>query len=93
MIRVGKIMIDPDSIDTILQENIAKTNKGNVPDKIRGITYIQIIYKSGVVKNFTSEEIGLSYFDFLEALEREIKKSNDKKMFKLIAALKPNNNG
>ena len=50
MIKVGKILIDPNSIDTILCLN----PKFNVPDRERGIHRIQIIYKSGVVKNTTS---------------------------------------
>lgn len=86
-------MIDPDSIDTILLENVAKEYKGNVPDKVRGTAYIQIIYKSGVVKNFVFSEIGMSYDDFLDAIEQETKKAENKKLFKILAALKSNDNG
>ena len=56
MIKVGKILIDPNSIDTIL----CLDPKFNAPDRERGIHRIQIIYKSGVVKNTTSSEVAIT---------------------------------
>lgn len=87
MIRVGNILIDPDSIDTVLNEN-----KGHLPDKQRGIHYIQIIYKSGVVKNITSQEIGMSYPDFINELMEAKQKAEDRKIFKLMAAIQSRQN-
>ena len=50
MIKIGNILIDPDSIVTILKDKDA----------------IQIIYKNGDVKNFASSSIRIPYTQFLD---------------------------
>ena len=63
MIKVGNILIDPNDISSIhLDMKPTPTS-----DRDRGFHHIQIIYKSGVVKNFTSAEIGMSYSDFVNS--------------------------
>ena len=77
MIKIGNILIDYDSIDTVLK---------TVPaDRERGVEYIQVIYKSGVVKNIKSYELGMSCDEFIETLEKEHSKEADKQLLKLMA--------
>ena len=83
MIRVGDILINPEDISSVHKET---KNSGN------GYT-IQIIYKSGVVKNFSTSEIGMTYSNFIDALIKEQQKSQDDHVFKLMAAIKSLNNG
>ena len=52
MIKIGNILIDPNSIITVLKDKDA----------------IQIIYKNGVVKNFNSSSIGIPYTQFIVEL-------------------------
>lgn len=80
MLRIGNILIDPDSVDTIVGTNInyAAHNK---------VETIQIIYKNGVVKNFSLQEIGMSYEDFINEFERVVNKAEDHKMLKVMAAI------
>lgn len=84
MIRIGNILIDPNSVDTIVREY------KNRPDKERGYDIIQIIYKSGVVKNFTSAEIGLSFNELLDQFTEITNKQEDTKLLKLITMLNQN---
>jgi hypothetical protein len=49
---------------------------------------IQIIYKNGVVKNFTSAEIGMSYEDFITTLLSNQDKEETDRIFRMMAALK-----
>lgn len=86
MVRIGNILIDPNSVDTILREN-----KGPLPDKERGFNHIQIIYKSGVVKNLRSDEIGMSYNDFINEFEKVTKQAEDARILRLMAAIQQNN--
>jgi hypothetical protein len=76
MIKVGNILIDYDSIDTILR---------CVPcsNREQGVETIQVIYKSGVVKNMKSYEIGMNYDTFIKELEEIRQKEEDKKLMKL----------
>ena len=84
MIKVGNILLDPNDISSIHQDL-----KASVPDNTRrGIQIIQIIYKNGVVKNFTSVEIGMSCSDFISKVLEETKKSEDSHILKLMAAVK-----
>ena len=77
MIKIGNILIDYDSIDTVLK---------TVPaDRERGVEYIQVIYKSGVVKNIKSYELGMGCNEFIETLEKEHAKEADKQLLKLMA--------
>lgn len=84
MIRIGNILIDPNSVDTIVREY------KNRPDKERGYDIIQVIYKSGVVKNFTSAEIGLSFNELLDQFTEITNKQEDTKLLKLITMLNQN---
>lgn len=83
MIKVGKILIDPNSIDTIL----CLDYKFNAPNEERGIHRIQIIYKSGVVKNITSSEIGMGYNDFVNNIIEQSKHAEDAKILRIMAAI------
>lgn len=83
MIKVGNILIDYDSIDTILR--CVPCNNGE-----RGVETIQVIYKSGVVKNMKSYEIGMSYDTFIKELEEIRQKEEDKKLMKLSLMFNPN---
>lgn len=84
MIKVGNILLDPNDISSVHQDL-----KTPVPDNTRrGIQIIQIIYKNGVVKNFTSVEIGMSCSDFIDKVLEETKKSEDSHILKLMAAVK-----
>ena len=84
MIKIGNILIDPDSVDTIVREY------RNRPDKEKGFEVIQIIYKSGVVKNFTNIEIGLSFNELLDQFTKITNKQEDTKLLKLITMLHQN---
>ena len=84
MIKVGNILLDPNDISSVHQDLKAPVLDNNR----RGIQTIQIIYKNGVVKNFTSVEIGMSCSDFIDKVLEETKKSEDSHILKLMAAVK-----
>lgn len=86
MVRIGNILIDPKSIDTILLDS-----RPNVPDRERGIHNIQLIYKSGVVKNITSQQVGMSYIDFINEFEKVVKRDEDTKLLRLMATINQKN--
>ena len=88
MIKVGKILINPEDISSVHEDM-----RYEADNKMRGIQYIQIIYKSGVVKNITSSEIGMSYTAFIEELMKLKEKDEDNKIFRFMAAIKSMNNG
>lgn len=88
MIKVGKILINPEDISSVHEEV-----KYQADSKMRGIQTIQIIYKSGVVKNITSQEIGMSYNAFIEELIKLKEKDEDNRIFRFMAAIKSMNNG
>ena len=71
MIKIGNILIDPDSIVTILKDKDA----------------IQIIYKNGVVKNFAPSSIGIPYTQFIDELIELSEKKEDRKLLKLLTML------
>lgn len=71
MIKIGNILIDPNSIVTILKDKDA----------------IQIIYKNGVVKNFTSSSIEIPYTQFIDELIELSEKKEDRKLLKLLTML------
>ena len=84
MIKVGNILIDPNDISSIhLDMKPTPTS-----DRDRGFYHIQIIYKSGVVKNFTSAEIGMSYSDFVNSFIEIQEKAESDRIFRMIAAIK-----
>lgn len=87
MIRIGNILINPFDISSIHEELKPTTDV-----KFRGIQIIQIIYKNGVVKNFTSQEIGMSYLDFIEYFMRECEIQKENELFKKLIAVKSLNN-
>ena len=71
MIKIGNILIDPDSIITVLKDKDA----------------IQIIYKNGVVKNFNSSSIEIPYTQFIDELIELSEKKEDRKLLKLLTML------
>ena len=71
MIKIGNILIDPDSIITVLKDKDA----------------IQIIYKNGVVKNFESSSIVIQYTQFIDELIELSEKKEDRKLLKLLTML------
>lgn len=87
MIKIGNMLIDPFDISSIHEELKPTTDV-----KFRGIQIIQIIYKNGVVKNFTSQEIGMAYSDFVEHFMKECEKQKENELFKKLIALKSLNN-
>lgn len=84
MIKVGNILIDPNDISSIHREL-----KYNVNDRTRGVETIQIIYKSGVVKNFTSQEVGLSYSNFIDCFLKFKEKEETDRIFRMMVASQP----
>lgn len=88
MIKIGKILINPDDISSIHEEIKPVTDV-----KLRGIQIIQIIYKNGVVKNFNSKEIGMGYSEFIEQFIKESEKRETDRIFKTIIGLNSLNNG
>lgn len=88
MIKVGNVLIDPNDISSIhLDMKSTPTSY-----RERGSQNIQIIYKSGVVKNFTSAEIGMSYLDFINSFMEIKEKEESDKIFRMIAAIKSSQN-
>lgn len=87
MIRIGNILINPFDISSIHEELKLTTDV-----KFRGTQIIQIIYKNGVVKNFTSQEIGMSYLDFIEHFMKECEIQKENELFKKLIAVKSLNN-
>jgi hypothetical protein len=87
MIRIGNILINPFDISSIHEELKLTTDV-----KFRGTQIIQIVYKNGVVKNFTSQEIGMSYLDFIEHFMRECEIQKENELFKKLIAVKSLNN-
>lgn len=83
MIRIGNILIDPFDISSIHEELKSTTDV-----KFKGTQIIQIIYKNGVVKNFTEQEIGMSYLDFIEYFMKECEKQKENELFKKLIAVK-----
>lgn len=88
MIKIGKILINPDDISSIHEEIKPVTDV-----KLRGIQIIQIIYKNGVIKNFNSQEIGMGYSEFIEQFIKESEKRETDRIFKTIIGLNSLNNG
>lgn len=84
MIKVGNILIDPNDISSIHKEL-----KYNINDKTRGVETIQIIYKNGVVKNFTSQEIGMSYSNFIDNFLKIKEKEETDRIFRMMVASQP----
>ena len=85
MIKVGNILIDPNDISSIHRDlkTLDPCNK-----ETRGLHVIQVIYKNGVVKNFTSAEIGMSYNDFIDSFMKIKEKDESDKIFRMMAAIK-----
>lgn len=90
MIKVGNMLINPEDISSIHQDTKVLDPSNN---RTRGLHVIQIIYKNGVVKNITSAEVGMSYDDFINAIQKLTEKQEDDRLFRMMAALKSMNNG
>ncbi len=88
MIKVGNILINPEDISSVHEDLRYPSDS-----KMRGMQTIQIIYKNGVVKNYTSQEIGMNYNDFLNALIELKDKEETDRIFRFMAAIKSTNNG
>ena len=88
MIKVGKMLINPEDISSVHEDMRYQDDP-----KMRGIQNIQIIYKSGVVKNITSQELGMGYNAFIEELMKLKEKDEDNRIFRFMAAIKSMNNG
>ena len=84
MIKVGNILIEPNDISSIHKEMKSVHPVSNQT--------IQIIYKNGVVKNFTSAEIGMDYESFINMFLKNQEKEETDKIFRLMAAIKSMNN-
>ena len=89
MIKVGNILIDPNDISSI---HLDMKSTPPTSNRERGIQVIQIIYKNGVVKNFTSTEIGMSYSDFIDSFLKIKEKEETDRIFRIMAAIKSANN-
>lgn len=85
MIKIGNILIDPNDISSIHEEMKSVHPVSNQP--------IQIIYKNGVVKNFTSAEIGMPYSNFIDSFLKIKEKEETDRIFRIMAAIKSANNG
>lgn len=89
MIAIGNILLNPDDVSSI---HLDMQSPPPTSNQARGFQKIQIIYKNGVVKNFTSAEIGMSYNDFVTSFMELIEKKETDRIFRLVAALKSINN-
>lgn len=87
MIRIGNILINPKDISSI-HEELKFINDV----KYKGTQIIQIVYKNGVIKNFTAQEIGMSYLDFIEHFMRECEIQKENELFKKLIVVKSLNN-
>jgi sulfatase maturation enzyme AslB (radical SAM superfamily) len=87
MLKIGNILINPEDISSVHEEL-----KYHSDLKMEGIQIIQIIYKNGVVKNYTSQEIGMNYSDFINTLLELKNKEETNRIFRLMTALKSINN-
>jgi hypothetical protein len=88
MIKVGKILINPEDISSVNEDMRYQADA-----KMRGIQCIQIVYKSGIVNYITSQEIGMGYNAFIEELMKLKEKDEDNRIFRFMAAIKSMNNG
>ena len=70
MIKIGKILIDPNSIDTILKDFKLS------PNREKDVFNVQIIYKSGVVKNIPSCDLGMSYDEVKKYVVNRVEQLN-----------------
>ena len=89
MIKVGNILIDPNDISSI---HLDMKTTPPASNHERGCQVIQVVYKSGVVKNFSSAEIGMSYHDFINAFMEIKDKEETDRIFRIMAAIKTINN-
>ena len=67
--------------------------KQPISDRDRGFEVVQIIYKSGVVKNITTAEIGLSYFEFIDELLKSQERYESNKILRMLTAINTMQNG
>lgn len=89
MIKIGNMLIDPNDISSIHREMKVPSDP-----RLRGFVTIQIVYKSGVVKNLQLQETGVqSYEEFIDLFMQEKAKVEDSRVLRLMAAVKSMNNG
>ena len=84
MIKVGNILINPNDISSIHRDLKTLDPYNN---KTRGIDVIQVIYKNGVVKNFTSTELGMSYNDFIDSFMQIKEKDEVNTILRTLTAI------
>lgn len=77
LIKIGNILLDLNDISSI-----SKTHCFD--QTYRGSYNIQIVYKSNVVKNFKSDEIGLDYDTFINTVLELQEKQNDDHLLRLM---------
>ena len=83
MIKIGKILIDPSQIDlaTVCTKWTGFYGNNHIEP------YIIITLKSGVTKQISETNLGISCADFIDQLIKINQQSEDKKILKLITAL------
>lgn len=77
LIKIGNILLDLNDISSISKTHCSDPT-------YRGSYNIQIVYKSSIVKNFKSDEIGLDYDTFINTVLKLQEKQNDDHLLRLM---------
>lgn len=80
MIKVGNILIDPKQVELVTEEY-------GYADNQKAIPFVIITFKSGAIRQIPSNQLGLSYQEFIDQLLKLQQQSEDKKLLKLMTAL------
>lgn len=80
MIKVGNILVNPKQVELVTEEY------GYV-DSQKAAPFVVITFKSGATRQIPSEQIGLSYQEFIDQLLKLQQQSEDKKLLKLMTVL------
>lgn len=80
MIKVGNILVDPKQVELVAEEYGYADNQKAAP-------FVVITFKSGATRQIPSEQIGLSYQEFIDQLLKLQQQSEDKKLLKLMTVL------
>lgn len=80
MIKVGNILVDPKQVELVTEEY-------GYADSQKAIPFVVITFKSGATRQIPSEQIGLSYQEFIDQLLKLQQQSEDKKLLKLMTVL------
>ncbi len=76
MIKVGKILIDFDSIVSI-----------NPAPKWEDDEVAQIVFKGGLIKSYTLKDMGLTYDEFIDKILKTNQQKEDTKLLKIVTFL------